>query len=57
MIGHNHTSEDVTPSPEDINITERLKPISEMMGILFYDHIVFSKYHTHSIVQLNKKKV
>ena len=35
MLGHNHPSGDVTPSPEDINVTERLMLISEMMGILF----------------------
>lgn len=55
MIGHNHPSGDVTPSPEDINITERLMLISEMMGILFYDHIVFSESHTHSIMKYDMK--
>ncbi|NHE37393.1 DNA repair protein RadC, partial [Staphylococcus aureus] len=43
------------PSPEDVNITERLMLISEMMGILFYDHIVFSESHTHSIMHHNIK--
>lgn len=55
MIGHNHPSGDVTPSPKDINVTERLMLISEMMGILFYDHIIFSESHTYSIRQHNLK--
>ncbi len=55
MIGHNHPSGDVTPSPEDINITERLMLISEMIGILFYDHIIFSECHTHSIMKYGIK--
>ena len=55
MLGHNHPSGDVTPSPEDINVTERLMLISEMMGILFYDHIIFSDSHTYSIRQHDLK--
>ncbi|MCA2503650.1 JAB domain-containing protein [Staphylococcus xylosus] len=51
MLGHNHPSGDVTPSPEDINVTERLMLISEMMGILFYDHIIFSESNTYSIMK------
>ena len=49
VITHNHPSGDVTPAPEDINVTERLMLISEMMSILFYDHIIFSDSHTYSI--------
>ncbi|TGJ56577.1 DNA repair protein RadC, partial [Ligilactobacillus ruminis] len=30
MLGHNHPSGDITPSPEDINVTKRLMLISEM---------------------------
>lgn len=51
ILGHNHPSGDLTPSPEDINVTERLMLISEMMGILLYDHIIFSDSHTYSIRQ------
>ncbi|MGI2272490.1 JAB domain-containing protein, partial [Staphylococcus cohnii] len=46
---------DVTPSPEDINVTKRLMLISEMMGILFYDHIIFSDSHTYTIRQRDLK--
>ncbi|RTX70532.1 DNA repair protein RadC [Mammaliicoccus sciuri] len=50
IIGHNHPSGDVTPSPEDIKITQRIKEISEMMGIILYDHITFSENDHHSIM-------
>lgn len=46
MLGHNHSSGDVT---------KRLMLISEMMGILFYDHIIFSDSHTYSIRQHDLK--
>lgn len=55
MLGHNHPSEDVIPSPEDISVTKRLMLISEMMSILFYDHIIFSDSHTYSIRQHHLK--
>lgn len=30
----------VSPSPEDEKVTENIQKISEMMGIVFYDHII-----------------
>lgn len=29
-----------SPSPEDEKVTENIKKISEMMGIIFCDHII-----------------
>ena len=37
IIAHNHPSGNVSPSPEDEKVTEN---ISEMMGIIFCDHII-----------------
>lgn len=37
---HNHPSGDPAPSPEDIDITRRLKEIADIMGIKVFDHIV-----------------
>ncbi|MCJ1785665.1 JAB domain-containing protein [Mammaliicoccus sciuri] len=51
IIGHNHPSGDITPSPEDIKITQRIKEISEMIGIILYDHIIFSENNHHSIMK------
>lgn len=40
IIAHNHPSGNVSPSPEDEKVTENIKKISEMMGIIFCDHII-----------------
>lgn len=37
---HNHPSGDPTPSPEDIQITERLVSAGEIMGIDVLDHVI-----------------
>ena len=37
---HNHPSGDPAPSPEDIDITRRLKEVGEVMGIRVLDHVV-----------------
>lgn len=51
IIGHNHPSGDVTPSPEDIKTPQRIKEISDMIGIILYDHIIFSENDHHSIME------
>lgn len=40
IVGHNHPSNDVTPSPEDIDVTERLVEAGKIIGIDVMDHIV-----------------
>lgn len=40
MIAHNHPSGDVTPSKDDITTTEAIKKASELMNIVFYDHLI-----------------
>jgi DNA repair protein RadC len=37
---HNHPSGDPSPSPEDIDITRRLKETGDMLGIRVLDHVV-----------------
>lgn len=37
---HNHPSGDPAPSPEDIEITRRLKEVGEVMGIRVLDHVI-----------------
>ena len=37
---HNHPSGDPSPSPEDIDITKRLKEVGDVMGVRILDHIV-----------------
>ncbi len=40
---HNHPSGDPAPSPEDIEITRRLKEVGEVMGIRVLDHVVIGQ--------------
>lgn len=37
---HNHPSGDPSPSPEDLEITRRLKEVGELMGVRVLDHVV-----------------
>ena len=37
---HNHPSGDPAPSPEDIEITHRLKEVGKVMGIRVLDHVI-----------------
>ncbi|MCP5056893.1 MAG: hypothetical protein GY937_09245 [bacterium] len=43
LVGHNHPSGDVSPSPEDIAVTERLVRAGRILGIPVLDHIVWSR--------------
>ncbi len=40
ILVHNHPSGDPTPSKEDINITNRLTDVGELVGIKVLDHII-----------------
>lgn len=39
---HNHPSGDPTPSPEDIQVTQRLVEAGELLGIQLVDHVIIS---------------
>ena len=43
LIGHNHPSGDVTPSPEDLEVTRRLADAGRILGVTVLDHIVWSR--------------
>lgn len=40
IVAHNHPSGDHDPSPEDIDITRRLKKAGDILGIEVLDHII-----------------
>ena len=58
---HNHPSNDVTPSNEDIIFTEKLVSLGTIQGIPIVDHIVvgnnsfYSFYEHGQIISLNKE--
>lgn len=40
ILAHNHPSGDPSPSPEDVEITRRLRQAGEVLGISVLDHVV-----------------
>jgi DNA repair protein RadC len=40
LFVHNHPSGDPAPSPEDIDITKRLKETADILGIRVLDHVI-----------------
>jgi DNA repair protein RadC len=46
---HNHPSGDPTPSPEDLQVTERLFAAGEIMGIDLLDHLIVGERSCYSM--------
>lgn len=40
VVAHNHPSGDPSPSPQDIEVTERLISASKILGIRLIDHVI-----------------
>ena len=40
IVGHNHPSNDVTPSSEDVEVTKRLIEAGNILGIDVLDHLI-----------------
>jgi DNA repair protein RadC len=54
IIGfHNHPSGNPTPSPEDIQLTNRLVSVGELIGIDFCDHVVLGDGNYYSFREHN----
>ncbi|HTX71467.1 MAG TPA: DNA repair protein RadC [Rectinemataceae bacterium] len=51
VVAHNHPSGRLEPSPEDRDITGRLKGASDTLGLAFLDHIIFSREGYYSFVE------
>lgn len=51
IVGHNHPSGRLDPSPEDMDITRRLKEAGELIGISLLDHLIFSSESFYSFVE------
>ena len=43
IIAHNHPSGSLTPSPEDIALTRRLKEAGELIGVNVLDHMILTR--------------
>ncbi|MDR1398512.1 MAG: DNA repair protein RadC [Treponema sp.] len=42
VVAHNHPSGQLSPSPEDDEVTDRLRAAAEILGLGFLDHLIFS---------------
>jgi DNA repair protein RadC len=51
IVAHNHPSGRLEPSPEDREITRRLKEASDTLGIALLDHLIFSRDGYFSFVE------
>ena len=49
ILAHNHPSDDLEPSEEDIKITRRMVEAGKIMGIEVLDHIIISRRHFSSL--------
>ncbi|MNL18763.1 hypothetical protein D3C87_1399210 [compost metagenome] len=43
ILCHNHPSEELQPSQEDINLTKRLKEVGKLLDTSILDHLIISK--------------
>ena len=43
IVGHNHISGELQPSPEDVDVTRRLKQAGELLRVPLLDHVLFSE--------------
>jgi DNA repair protein RadC len=53
-VAHNHPSGALTPSPEDVGITERIIEAGKILGIHVIDHLIISKRNYYSFGQDGK---
>ena len=53
IVAHNHPSGNFEPSPEDGDVTRRLKEAGDLLGIPLLDHIVFSHRGYYSYLEHN----
>jgi DNA repair protein RadC len=51
---HNHPSGDPAPSPEDVDLTERLRAAAELVGVLARDHVIVAAGGYYSFVEAGR---
>jgi DNA repair protein RadC len=47
---HNHPSGDPAPSPEDFDLTERLRAAADLVGVVARDHVIVASGGYYSFV-------
>jgi DNA repair protein RadC len=51
---HNHPSGDPSPSPDDVDLTERLRAAAELVGVLARDHVIVAAGAYFSFVEAGR---
>jgi len=51
---HNHPSGDPSPSPEDVDLTERLRAAAELVGVLARDHVIVASGGHYSFAEAGR---
>ena len=51
IVAHNHPSGNLTPSADDLAITDQLKTAGQTLGINLLDHIIFNQDGYYSFVE------
>ncbi|MEY2669492.1 MAG: hypothetical protein RJA59_2130 [Pseudomonadota bacterium] len=54
IFAHNHPSGDPSPSPEDADLTERLRAAAELVGVLARDHVIVASGGYFSFVEAGR---
>ena len=55
ILAHNHPSGDLTPSPEDLQVTDVLKKAGSLLDIEVLDHVIVGEQGSHvSLKRLGK---
>lgn len=51
IIAHNHPSDNITPSKEDVFLTQSVQSAMEGIGVEFVDHLIVSGTRAHCMVR------
>ena len=54
VFAHNHPSGDPAPSPDDVDLTERLRAAAELVGIVARDHVIVATGGYYSFVEAGR---
>ncbi len=53
IVAHNHPSGNLQPSPDDRDVTRRLRQAGELLGIKLLDHLIFCEEGYLSLLEGN----
>jgi DNA repair protein RadC len=54
IFAHNHPSGDPTPSPDDADLTDRLRAAADLVGVLARDHVIVAAGGYYSFVEAGR---